>query len=298
MTCVSETSVREGRSAFMNLSTLDTSLLSSLLICPDDLGRLEPLADELVCSNCGRNYSAKNGVWELLPRESQDLESSEGQRLESYRASYSQRPDRRWLRPLRALIAELGNSYLYLWANRTIEALARGHSLRILDAACGDGMLWRHIARRHQYVGVDFSARPLERAYRHHPATYIRGDLNRLPFAPQTFDLAVSLQALQYLEQPQRAVRELGRVLRPDGHLLLTLPNDGSFKYRRQGVPSLQLHRFRSGDMVELLQPEFDVRQLAARGLWFPIPGLAVHLPGRYSEAHGLSWTAVGSRKS
>ncbi|MFZ3265957.1 MAG: methyltransferase domain-containing protein [Terriglobales bacterium] len=278
----------------MNLSDLDMSLL----VCPDDLERLEALADELVCSNCGRHFSAKNGVWELLPLESQDLGSSEGQRLESYRASYSQRPDRRWLFPARALIAELGNSYLYLWANRTIETLAQGRTLRILDAACGDGMLWRHIARRHHYVGVDFSARPLERASRYHPATYIRGDLNRLPFAAQTFDLAVSLQALQYLEEPQRAVREIGRVLRPDGRLLLTLPNDASFKYRRQGVPSLQLHRFRRGDMVELLQPEFEVRHLAARGLWFPIPRLAVHLPGRYSEAHGLSWTAVGLRKS
>ncbi len=282
----------------MNRAALDTSSLLSVLVCPDDLGRLEALAGELVCADCGRHFSATNGVWELLSRESQDLESSEGQRLESYRASYSQRPDRRWLRPLRALVAELGNSYLYLWANRTIETLAQGRTLHILDAACGDGMLWRHIARRHDYVGVDFSARPLERAFRYHPATYIQGDLNRLPFAAQTFDLVVSLQALQYLQEPQRAVRELARVLRPDSHLLLTLPNDGSFKYRRQGVPRLQLHRFRRGDMVELLQPEFEVRQLAACGLWFPIPRLAVHLPGRYSEAYGLSWTAVGLRKS
>lgn len=277
----------------MNRSALDMSLLA----CPDDLGRLETLADELVCADCGRHFSTKNGVWELLPRESRDLDSSEGQRVESYRASYSQRPDRLWLRPLRVLTAELGNAYLYRWAAGMIETLARGHTLRILDAACGDGMLWRHIARRHHYVGVDFSARPLERACRHHPATYIRGDLNRLPFAAQAFDLAVSLQALQYLQEPRRAVREMARVLRPDSHLLLTLPNDASFKYRRQGVPSLQLHRYRRGDMVELLHSEFEVRQLAARGLWFPVPRLAVHLPGHYSEAYGLSWTAVGCRK-
>lgn len=283
----------EVRIAGMNQSAQDMSLP----VCPDDLGRLEALADELVCTSCRRHFLPMNGVWDLLPRQSQDMGSSQGQRLESYRASYSPRPDRPWLHPIRVLIAELGNSYLYRWAARMMETLARGHSLRVLDAACGDGMLWRHVARRHDYVGVDFSARPLERANRHHPATYIRGDLNRLPFAAQTFDLVVSLQALQYLEQPQRAVQEFGRVLRPDGHLLLTLPNDASFKYRRQGVPALQLHRFRRGDMVQLLQPEFEVRQLVTLGLWFPIPGLAVHLPGRYSEAYGLSWTAVGFRK-
>jgi SAM-dependent methyltransferase len=278
----------------MNLSDLDLAAL----VCPDDFGHLEQLGDELRCSACGRHFSAKNGVWELLPRESQDIASSEGQRLESYRASYSQRPDRWWLHPARVLIAGMGNAYLYGWASRVIETLARGRSLRILDAACGDGMLWRHLARRHHYVGVDFSARPLERASRHHPATYVRGDLNRLPFAPQTFDLAVSLQALQYLEQPQRAVREIGRVLRPESHLLLTLPNDASFKYRLQGVPFIQLHRFRRSDMVELLHSDFEVRQLEARGLWFPVPRLTVHLPGRYSELRGLSWTAVAVRHS
>src|ERR1700690_919930 len=278
----------------MNLSDPDLAML----ICPDDLGRLERLADELCCAGCGRHFSAKNGVWEILPRESQNLASSEGQRLESYRSSYSRRPDHWWLHPIRVLIAELGNAYLYRWASRKIETLARGRTLRILDAACGDGMLWRHIARRHHYVGMDFSPPALEGAARYPPAPQVRGDLNRVPFAPQAFDLVVSLQALQYLAQPQRAVREFGRVLRLESHLLLTLPNDGSFKYRLQGVPPLQLHRFRRTDMDELLGSNFEVRQLETRGLWFPIPRLAVHLPGRYSEAHGLSWTAVGLRKS
>jgi len=268
------------------------------LVCPDDFGRLERHADGLRCAGCGRRFSAKNGVWELLPRESQDLATSEGQRLESYRASYSQRPDRRWLHPVRVLVAELGNAYLYGWASRMMETLAQGRTLRVLDAGCGDGMLRRHIAQRHHYVGVDFSARPLERASRHHPAPYIRGDLNRLPFAPQTFDLAVSLQALQYLERPERAVDEIRRVLKPGGHFLLSVPNDSSFKYRRLGVPGIQRCRFRRETMDGLLSRGFHALQLDARGLWLPMPRVTVHLPGRYSELRGLSWTAVAVRDS
>ncbi len=277
----------------MDLSDSDLAALR----CPDDLGSVERMAGQLCCSHCGRLFASRHDVWELLPQASQDLASSEGQRLESYRASYSHHPDYRWLQPARVLIAELGNAYLYVWARKTIESIAQGRTLRILDAACGDGMLWRHLARRHHYVGVDFSARPLERAARYHPATYIRGDLNRLPFAEGSFDLAVSLQALQYLEEPQRAVRELARVLRPGSCLLLTLPNPGSFKYRRQGLPALQLHRFHCIEMKELLDSDFEVRQLQTRGLWLPIPRLAIHLSGQYSEAQGLSWTAVGFRK-
>jgi SAM-dependent methyltransferase len=270
----------------------------TLLACPDDLGPITPSDNGLCCLACGRHFPSANGVWELLPRESLDLTSPEGQRLESYRAGYSRHPDRAWLQPIRVLIAELGNAYLYLWVSRVIEAFAAGRSLRILDAACGDGLLGRHIARRHLYVGVDFSARPLARASRYHPGTYIRGDLNRLPFAPQTFDVVVSLQALQYVEQPQRAVSEMARVLGVQGQLLLTLPNGGSFKYRLQGISPLQRHRFLRSDVVEVLAPHYNVQHLETQGVWLPVPIVNLHFPGKYSESLGLSWTAVGMRKT
>lgn len=276
----------------MNLPALDLVMLA----CPDDGGRLEPAGDELRCIECERRYRASSGVWEFLPRETLDAASPEAQCMESYRAGYSERPDRAWLHRLRVLNAAAGNAYLYRWASRAIEKFAAGRTLRILDAGCGDAMLWRHIARRHEYVGTDFSARPLARAHRCHPATYIRGDLNRLPFAPETFDIVVSLQALQYLERPQGAVGEMARILRPEGMLLATLPNDGCLKYRLQGVPPIQLHRFHREEIMNLFGSEFTVRELGTRGLWLPAPAISIHLPGRYSETAGLSWTAICQR--
>ena len=263
------------------------------LVCPDDRGSLARANHGLRCQSCGREFSAPNPVWELLPIASLDETSPEGRRLESYRAGYSQRSDRAWLRFGRVLIAELGNAYLYAWASRAIETAAGGRPLRILDAGCGDGMLWRHLSKRHLYVGSDFSARPLARASRHHPAEYFRADLNRLPFASGSFDLVVSLQALQYLERPERAVEEVHRVLRPGGHFILSVPNGDSFKYRRWGVPAIQFCSFRRATMVGLLAHGFHSLQLEARGFWLPLPGVGVHLPGRYSELRGLSWTAV-----
>lgn len=268
----------------------------AVLVCPDDRGSLTGVKDGLRCQSCGREFSATNAVWELLPNASRDRASPEGQRLESYRAGYSQRSDHAWLRFGRVLIAELGNAYLYVWAARMIETVAGGRPLRILDAACGDGMLWRHLSRRHDYVGSDFSLRPLVRASRNHPAEYFRVDLNRLPFASGSFDLVVSLQALQYLDRPERAVAEVRRVLRPGGHFILSVPNGGSFKYRRLGVPAIQRCSFRRETMAGLLAIGFHSLQLEARGFWLPLPGVSLHLPGRYSEPLGLSWTAVCMR--
>lgn len=281
----------------LRIGSVKQSLLEmEVLVCPDDRGSLARTREVLRCQRCGREFSATNTVWELLPIESLDETSPEGQRLESYRAGYSQRPDRAWLQLGRVLIAELGNAYLYAWASRAIETVAGGRPFRILDAACGDGMFWRHLSTRHHYVGSDFSGRPLARASRYHPAEYFRADLNRLPFASDSFDLVVSLQALQYLEHPERAVDEIHRVLRPGGHFLLSVPNDNSFKYRCLGAPAIQRGRFRRETMVDLLSHGFHLLKLEARGLWFPLPRVSVHLPGRYSEGRGLSWTAVSVR--
>ncbi|MGA2353103.1 MAG: methyltransferase domain-containing protein [Terriglobales bacterium] len=268
------------------------------LVCPDDGAALRHADHGLLCKSCGREFSQTNGVWELLPLASLDEASPDGQRLESYRAGYSKRADRAWLQLGRVLIAELGNAYLYGWASGAIETVAAGRALRILDAACGEGMLWRHLSRRHDYVGSDFSARPLARASRYHPAEYFRADLNRLPFASDSFDLVVTLQALQYLENPQRAVDEVRRVLRPGGHFVWSVPNEESFKYRRLGVPANQLRRFRRETIAGLVSRGFHSLQLEARGLWLPLPRVSVHLPGHYSERHGLSWTGVAARNS
>ena len=260
-----------------------------MLACPDDGGRLGRAGNELRCINCERHYRAANGVWELLPRETLDAASPQGKKLESYRAGYSQRSGPRMAARFPCAERRTGGTPIFI-AGRAAPSKKsrRGVYLRILDAGCGDAMLWRHINRRHQYVGADFSTRPLSRAYRYHPAAYIRGDLNRLPFVSGAFDLVLSMQALQYLEQPELAVHEMARVLRPDGQLVATLPNDGCFKYRWQGAPAIQRHRFRRREVMELFGPEFTVRELGTQGLWIPAPSISVHLPGRYFESCGI----------
>src|SRR5437667_4106657 len=151
---------------------------ASLLACPKDLGRLMQSEKGVRCDLCGHEFVIKNGVLDLLP-----IYKSPAHLRENYNATFSQRPDRAWLRPLRRLIANLGNAYLYSWAVRRIEQIAGTRSLTILDAACGDGMLRPWIPGRHRYVSLDFSERPLLRAARIYSEAYIRRDLTRLPFA-------------------------------------------------------------------------------------------------------------------
>jgi SAM-dependent methyltransferase len=93
-----------------------------------------------------------------------------------------------------------------------------------LDAACGTG---RHAARLagrgHTVIGVDGSPEMLTRARAKVPtAVFHEGDLHRLPVPDQHVDVLVCGLALAHVSDLAPVLAEFARVLRPDGHLVLS----------------------------------------------------------------------------
>jgi SAM-dependent methyltransferase len=99
---------------------------------------------------------------------------------------------------------------------------------RLLDIGTGTGRVLELLAPRiSQGVGVDASKAMLALARSRlarpglsHCSVRL-ADMYRLPFADATFDLAVMQMVLHYAEDPPGVLDELGRVLRPDGRLIL-----------------------------------------------------------------------------
>jgi SAM-dependent methyltransferase len=261
------------------------------------LAELEPTLAGLRCHRCGREFDCVDGIYDLLPEQSRDASSSEARQLRRYSAGFSARRDRAWYQPLRALIGRLSNGQLYAWAAREVKRFAAGRELTLLDAGCGDAALPSYLPARHAYVGIDFSPRVLARALRYHPAAYFRADLNRLPFPDASFDVAISLQALQYLERPEVALAEMARVLKPQGRLLLSLPNHQSVKYRWQGVPPNQIWRFDAERVAALVSREFEILQFESRGIWLPFPVIPIHVGLRTSTNVGVALTIAAKPK-
>src|SRR3954447_16870722 len=53
-----------------------------------------------------------------------------------------------------------------------------------------------------------------------------QGNLDaELPFSDQSFDYVTCLEGLEHIENPQQAMREFARVLKPGGHLIVSVPN-------------------------------------------------------------------------
>jgi demethylmenaquinone methyltransferase / 2-methoxy-6-polyprenyl-1,4-benzoquinol methylase len=92
---------------------------------------------------------------------------------------------------------------------------------RVLDACCGTGDLAVEAERRGgRVVGLDFSARMLERARRKSGTIqWVQGDALALPFADGDFDAATVGFGVRNLEDLDRGLAELHRILRPGGKL-------------------------------------------------------------------------------
>jgi demethylmenaquinone methyltransferase/2-methoxy-6-polyprenyl-1,4-benzoquinol methylase len=106
------------------------------------------------------------------------------------------------------------------WRRLTAAAAVRPGD-EVLDACCGTGDLAIACARAGGRVtGLDFSEGMLERARRKAPELqWVSGDLLALPFADASFDAATVGFGVRNVDDLQRALAELSRVLRPDGRL-------------------------------------------------------------------------------
>lgn len=90
----------------------------------------------------------------------------------------------------------------------------------IVDVGCGDGAITNALGRRWTLTGVDSSPAALQ----HVTVGSVRADARSLPFADREFDMAMSSQMLEHLDDEayRLAVAELRRVAR--SHLLISVP--------------------------------------------------------------------------
>ncbi len=104
----------------------------------------------------------------------------------------------------------------------------------VLDAACGEGYgsyLMKTWGAR-SVTGVDISEYAINRAqnyFKDKNLNYIQHDVLNLPFDDHTFDLIVSLETIEHVDNSEKFLREIKRVLKPGGTIILSCPNDNYY---------------------------------------------------------------------
>lgn len=117
--------------------------------------------------------------------------------------------------------------YIEATTRETIARLSLAPGARLLDIGCGTGALLEKLALNFPQatlVGVDPVSEMLAIARGRLPAsTELSGGwAEELPFADDSFDMVVSCNAFHYIRQPVETLKEMTRVLRPGGELVIT----------------------------------------------------------------------------
>jgi 2-polyprenyl-3-methyl-5-hydroxy-6-metoxy-1,4-benzoquinol methylase len=111
--------------------------------------------------------------------------------------------------------------------------LIKAHNLRgdLLDYGAGRGLLTERLTRsgyEGQITGVDIFPRPRQLAPN---VCWLEADLNgHIDVADESFDVVLAAEIIEHLENPRQSFRELYRMLRVGGALLMTTPNQESIR--------------------------------------------------------------------
>jgi SAM-dependent methyltransferase len=129
---------------------------------------------------------------------------------------------------VKAMLAVDERHWWYRGRRRVVWAVLVGLPLppnaRLLDAGCGSGATLDLLAKLGRVSGVDVSERAVDAArQRGHDDVHL-ANVEELPFPDATFDVVTCLDVIEHTPDDVRTLRELRRVTRPEGHLVVTVP--------------------------------------------------------------------------
>lgn len=148
----------------------------------------------------------------------------------------------------------------------------------ILDVGCGEGFTIDRLISVNSHLpirGLDYDYPALLRAKKKHPQILLQmGDIRRLPFAADSFELVLCLEVLEHLSDPLPALEELRRV--SSRHCLISVPNEPFFRLsnflrgkniRAWGNDPEHLHNWTAGQFIRMVGDHFQVEKV-----FYPFP--------------------------
>jgi SAM-dependent methyltransferase len=163
-----------------------------------------------------------------------------------------------------------------------LERLPIRPGAKVLDAGCGSGRTLQELVRYGEVSGIELDPMAAEVACGRGAFDVRIGRLEELPWADDTFDLITCLDVIEHTPDDRVTLRELRRVTRPGGHLLVTVPayqalwsqhDEDNHHYRRYERAPLRRAAVEAGWAVQrmtsfnsvLLPPAAAVRLLQRR---------------------------------
>jgi ubiquinone/menaquinone biosynthesis C-methylase UbiE len=177
------------------------------------------------------------------------------------------------------------------WTQKKLVSLLRlGNGTNLLDLACGPGWAVRYAARlangRGMFFGIDISSKMIERAKAssagYSNVLFRKSKVEKLPFHDGFFDFVISDMAFHHFSNPEKALSEAHRVLKPRGRILILDGTADSFFVRLLDRVSVRLEpahvkMYSTREYRELFE-KAGLHYVASRRI---VPFLKVHIGER-----------------
>jgi len=165
-----------------------------------------------------------------------------------YKKFYQLEKDNWWFRTRRKIILEL------------LDKICEGKRREILDAGCGTGLMLNYLVKYGKVIGIDNSKEALGFCQQRGLKNVKYGDLEGLKFSNLTFDVVTILDVLEHVKDDKKALKEIFRILRSGGTILMTIPalpwlwsshDDVNHHYRRYTKKEIETKVEKAGFILE-----------------------------------------------
>jgi len=133
---------------------------------------------------------------------------------------------------------------------------------RILDLGCGNGYGSAELSDAGGRV-VALDRIVPDAQHRRESLQYVRADLSGVPLVPHGFDLVVSFQVVEHLEDPTMYLEAIAASMKSDGTALITTPNI----LQSDGVNPFHVHEYEAGELRRLLEGHFESVEMLGVGM-------------------------------
>jgi ubiquinone/menaquinone biosynthesis C-methylase UbiE len=170
--------------------------------------------------------------------------------------------------------------------DRMIFEYIRVEDETLLDAGCGEGITLEKMLSLfpdRQITGIDLDDENIAICEKHN-LPVVKADLNQIPWEDNYFDCITLIEVIEHLPQPENLFKEIARILKPGGRLIVLFPNDFAFKiarlltfyWREAFADAGHQRQFHPKNIIKMAKAN-GLHRVAGKGLPLPIWPFALH---------------------
>lgn len=147
----------------------------------------------------------------------------------------------------------------------------------ILDLGCGTGFNYKTLNKYGKVTNLDYHIEPLRSCKRKGIPNIIKGDAQNLRFTNNSFDIVTAIELLEHLDDDEKAIKEIYRVLKNNGTFIFTVPAH-ELLWSSDDILAKHKRRYSKINLIHKLNKHFKIKYISQRYFILFIPSIMIFI--------------------